>query len=142
MLVTGCTHPIKLAGAKTAKGIINTNEAQLGYVCLWNKNVLATSYKMLIDQSLFPQTSPTPTTSDLIAFTQAASLVGEASLSAVDKAVLEGEAAARSSIDTKNFTTMGLADSLTALNDSIRANPKEWYKPLELNPANDRFEHE
>ncbi|MBT6299295.1 MAG: hypothetical protein HOJ24_08970 [Rhodobacteraceae bacterium] len=104
--------------------------------------MLATSYKMLIDQSLFPQTSPTPTTSDLIAFTQAASLVGEASLSAVDKAVLEGEAAARSSIDTKNFTTMELADFLTALNDSIRANPKEWYKPLELNPTNDRFEHE
>lgn len=100
---------------------------------------------MLIDQSLFPQTSPTPTTSDLIAFTQAASLVGQASLSVVDKAVLEGEAAARSSIDTKNFTTMGLADpltALTALNDSIRANPKEWYKALELDPANDRFEHE
>lgn len=40
---------------------------------------------------------------------------------------------------------MGLADpltALTALNDSIRANPKEWYKPLELDPANDRFEHE
>ena len=36
---------------------------------------------------------------------------------------------------------MGLADPLTALNDSIRANPKEWYKALELDPANDRFEH-
>lgn len=39
---------------------------------------------------------------------------------------------------------MGLADpltALTALNDSIRANPKEWYKALELDPANDRFEH-
>ena len=32
VLVTGYTHPIKLVGAKTAKGIINTNEAQLGYV--------------------------------------------------------------------------------------------------------------
>ena len=40
---------------------------------------------------------------------------------------------------------MGLADpltALTALNNSILANPKEWYKALELDPANDRFEHE
>ena len=27
VILTGCTHPIKLAGAKTAKNIINTNDS-------------------------------------------------------------------------------------------------------------------
>jgi hypothetical protein len=51
--LTGCTHPIKLAGAKTAKGIINTNDAQYGHVYLWNRNRHSTSFKRQIVAGLF-----------------------------------------------------------------------------------------
>ena len=91
--LTGCTHPIKLAGAKTAKGIINTNDAQYGHVYLWNRNRHSTSFKRQIVAGLFRQTTGTSPRSDQIVFTSNASLASETKLSAEDQATLEGEVA-------------------------------------------------
>ena len=110
---------------KLPKGIINTNYAQFGYVYLWNRPKSTTSRKERIKTKLSPKTPSSPLNDDLIAFTQDASLAGEASLSAVDKAVLEAEAASRSSIDTKNFTAIGLVNFHLALPEPIKVKPDQ-----------------
>ena len=102
VILTGCTHPIKLAGTKTAKGIINTNDAQYGHVYLWDRDRHSTSFKRQIATGLFRQTTRTNPRSDQIGFTRNASLTGETKLSAKDQTTLEGEAATRSTLETKN----------------------------------------
>ena len=114
VILTGCTHPIKLAGTKTAKGIINTNDAQYGHVYLWDRDRHSTSFKRQIVTGLFRQTTRTNPRSDQIGFTRNASLTGETKLSAKAQATLEGEAATKSTLKTKNYTSFCFLDPLNA----------------------------
>ena len=144
VILTGCTHPIKLAGAKTAKGIINTNGAQYGHVHLWDRDRHSTSFKSQIVTGLFRQTTRTNPRSDQIGFTRNVSLTSETKFSAEDQATLEGEATTRSTLEikTKNYTSFGFLDPLNALTSSINADAENWYAALEFDPDNNQFEHE
>ena len=102
----------------------------------------STSFKRQIVTGLFRQTTRTNPRSDQIGFTRNASLTGETKLSAKDQATLEGEAATRSTLETKNYTSFGFLDPLNAQTSSINADAENWYAALELDPDNNQFEHE
>lgn len=126
------TAKVGVSGSLTSKGYVNRSEVALGNVYLWHREEGSARRVQVVDPEKHRLTRPSPPRDDSVSFEQQASFEGGAKLDDSQQADLLLEVARRSSVASKQLSTVGFVDPLNALLDEIRADKTRWYRSLEL----------